>query len=339
MKLRNIVLISAVTALTCSVAGSKFSWDVSSWQCNLTSPGARQVCQFQSLPALTRGAQSGFVIGAVLGIGGCIFWGRRRYISETGYIAPTQPEDFNWDYLSAAIAGFVGLIALSEPVKHKVAKVVDLNFTPTPVALKELFTAERSMGNVAICTAEGNCEADGSGKYSQLYHQGGHSDPANNVFNRGFCSDQSNAPSMEEGNRRCVTRISGRVGIITKKFKAENLDPEKHSEAFINGIDQWNQASPRVSDRFPSEYRKALQKNLPIPLAIENARVEAFRNKSGELDASGLRKVCMRWNPSLQQQTGISGLSANSEGFMSRCIGYDQSRRARAIRATIKNYK
>ena len=345
MKLKNILLISTLSAIVTAGAGGKFSWDVSSWQCNLASPGAEQVCKLQSVPSIWRGARSGFILGGILGIAGCVFISRKQQSLQFQVAQPSNEKftsnsnDIHWDYLSAGI--LVGAIALavSEPVKNQVVKRIAIATTKAPVSIEKLFDNSKSVGNVAICTAEGNCLPDGSGTHSNLYLQGGHFDPANRVFNRGFCSDQGRGRDNADADNKCVERNKSRLNRITQRMIAAGTPPQQHIKAFINGVDQWNQASPRVSDNFPQKYSQGLKQGMTEEAAIKWARVEAFRNWRGQLDASGLRTVCSsKWSPSLQREVGLVGLAIGSEEYMKRCIGYDQSRRADEIAITLKNY-
>lgn len=344
MKVKTVLLISSLSAVITAAAGGKFSWDVSSWQCNLASPGAKQVCQVQSLPSIVRGARSGFVIGGILGVTGCLFISRKRQSLQFQVAQPitqkvvSNSDDVHWDYLSAGILIGAIAFAVSEPIKNQVVKQVKIATAKAPLNIEQLFDNSRSVGNVAICTAEGNCLADGSGTHSNLYLQGGHADPANGVFNRGFCSDQGRGKDNADADIKCVERNKSRLNRITQRMTAAGTPAEQHQTAFINAVDLWNQASPRVSDNFPKKYSQALENGMTEAAAIKWARVEAFRNWRGQLDASGLKRVCSGWPFSTQQQVGLVGLSIGSEEYMKRCIGYDQSRRALAIAITLKNY-
>ena len=345
MKLKTLLIISSLSAIVTAAAGSKFSWDVSSWQCKLVSPGAEQVCQLESMPSIWRGAKSGFILGAVLGVAGCIFTYRKQQslqfqvAQSTTQKTNTNSDDFNWDYLSTGILIGAIAFAVSEPVKNQVVRRIAIATAKAPLSIEKLFDNSKSVGNVAICTAEGNCLADGSGTHSNLYLQGGHFDPANHVFNRGFCSDQGRGKDMNDADIKCVKRVKSRLDTITQRMTAEGTPPQQHINAFINATDLWNQASPRVSDNFPSKYNQALQQGMTEAAAIKWARVEAFRNWRGQLDANGLRRVCSsKWSFSLQQQVGLVGLETGSDEYMKRCIGYDQERRSNAIAITLKNY-
>lgn len=46
------------------------------------------------------------------------------------------------------------------------------------------------------------------------------------------------------------------------------INPEQNIEAFINNLDQWNQASPRVSDAFPKRYADALKRGLELEFRL-----------------------------------------------------------------------
>ncbi|HEY9692410.1 MAG TPA: M15 family metallopeptidase [Oculatellaceae cyanobacterium] len=347
MKLKNIVLISTLSAIVTATAGGKFSWDVSSWQCNLASPGAKQLCLVESVPSIWEGAKSGFIIGGILGVAGCIFISRKQQSLQFQVAQPkpigekiisNHSDDVHWDYLSAGILVGAIAFAVSEPVKNQVVKQIKVATAKVPVNIEQLFNNSRSVGNVAICTAEGNCLPDGSGTHSNLYLQGGHVDPGNGVFNRGFCSDQGRGKDNADADNKCVERVKSRLNRITQRLTASGTPPPQHLNAFINATDLWNQASPRVSDNFPQKYNRALQQGMTELAAIKWARVEAFRNWQGQLDAGGLRRVCSNWSFSQKQQVELVGLVFGSEEYMKRCIGYDQSRRADAIAITLHNY-
>ena len=141
---------------------------------------------------------------------------------------------------------------------------------------------------------------------------------------------------MADADIKCVQRMQSRLSRLTKLFSATGVPAESHVEAFINATDQWNQASPRVSDNFAKNYAQALRQRLPVSDAIALARVESFRNWQGQLDASGLRRVCSNWTSSLKQEVGLDGLEVGSETWMKNCIGYDQGRRQKAIKATLQ---
>ena len=197
--------------------------------------------------------------------------------------------------------------------------------------VEELFTNIESPGNVAICRAEGNC--DENGKFTSLYY--GHIDPSKiggkRVLNQGFCSDygKSQAGDIDGANRKCLRRIKSRLPRLTKLFQQQNIDINEHKTAFVNSIDLWNQAAPRVSDNFPQIYANNISFGLSIDDAIRRSRIDAFN-----LSASGLFNICSR------EPYYISRLAAyrkNSTQWKRGCIDIDQNRRRLAINEILIN--
>jgi len=205
-------------------------------------------------------------------------------------------------------------------------------------SLQKLFADRNSPGYVAIGHAEGTRTA--TGKETSLYY--GHPDPANGLRNRGTCSDQGRAAGEDitVAEQKCLERTVSRIPRISKKLKEAGVPAEKNKEAFVNGVDLWNQASPVVSDRFSKEtYPQAIRKGLTGEEAIVQARVEAFRNEEGKLDASGLFHVCRNWDSTQKQQAGLTGLPENSETWKAACVKADQKRRAKAIERVLNHEK
>ena len=190
---------------------------------------------------------------------------------------------------------------------------------------EKLFANVESPGNVAICRAEGNC--DDNGKFTSLYY--GHIDPSKlggkRVLNQGFCSDygKSKAGDIDGANRGCLRRIKSRLPLLTKLFQQHNIDTSEHTAAYINAVDLWNQAAPRVSNNFPQLYAANIKKGLDKESAIRRSRIDAFN-----LSASGLFNICSR------EPYYISRLAAyrqNSTQWKRGCIDIDQNRRRLAI--------
>ncbi|WP_194005416.1 hypothetical protein [aff. Roholtiella sp. LEGE 12411] len=188
--------------------------------------------------------------------------------------------------------------------------------------LEELFASSNSLGAKAICAAEGNCE---NGMKTWRYV--GHNDPANGKLNRGWCSDQGRAKgNLDSADQGCLEYVNERVPKLIEAFQSKGIEVEP--ETFINAIDLWNQASPRVSDSYPGKYAEALKKGMEPKEAIDYARVEAFR-LNGKLDAGGLFRICRREGRYLQYPL-------MSEAWRRKCIGEDQKRRAIAIASVVK---
>jgi hypothetical protein len=203
--------------------------------------------------------------------------------------------------------------------------------------VSELFSRVDSIGAIAICAAEGNCENDGT--KTDLYK--GHKDPGNRKHNRGFCSDQGRSNgSLENADQGCLEYLSRRVALINKNFQKAGLTLEP--EAYINAVDLWNQASPRVSDVFPFKYAIATkEENKKGKEAIVWARAESFRKQDGELEAGnaniGLFGICN--NPNNDYYKKLSGITPFSEEWRWKCIELDQSRRVDAIASVIHQQK
>ena len=197
--------------------------------------------------------------------------------------------------------------------------------------VEELFTNIDSPGNIAICKAEGNC--DDNGKFISLYY--GHIDPSKlggkRVLNQGFCSDygKSKAGDIDGANKGCLRRIQSRLPRLTKLFQQQNIDIAQHKTAFINAVDLWNQASPRVSDSFPQVYADNISKGLSIDNAIRRSRIDAFN-----LSANGLFNICVREPFYINKLKGIPQYSTQ---WKRNCIDIDQNRRRLAINSVLIN--
>lgn len=197
--------------------------------------------------------------------------------------------------------------------------------------VEELFTNIDSPGNTAICKAEGNC--DKNGRFTSLYY--GHIDPSKlggrRVLNQGFCSDygKSNPGDIEGANKGCLKRIKSRLPRLTKLFKQNNIDINQHIAAYINAVDMWNQAAPRVSDNFPQLYAKNIREGLSINDAIRRSRIDAFN-----LSASGLFNICRR-EPYYVSR--LATIPLNSTQWKRGCIDMDQNRRRLAINSVLIN--
>ncbi|MGB3754972.1 MAG: hypothetical protein WBA07_01175 [Rivularia sp. (in: cyanobacteria)] len=140
----------------------------------------------------------------------------------------------------------------------------------------------------------------------------------------------------------CLARTRSRIPRLVKKLEAIGINPEQNIEAFINNLDQWNQASPRVSDAFPTKYAEALNRGLKDKEAILWARVEAFRKSNGELEAGnsrvGLFSICI--NPkNIYYTKKLQQYQVWSERWKWNCIALDQKRRLEAINQVLaSNY-
>ncbi|MDZ7958078.1 MAG: hypothetical protein RMY34_09270 [Aulosira sp. DedQUE10] len=246
-----------------------------------------------------------------------------------------------WDLLSALLLTIFGTFVASAPSINLVSS--GLGFISGLSAsysgrLDSLFANNSSVGVLAICVAEGNCQIDGSKTLNYFQNI----DPGNGLINRGWCSDQGRGGfNLANADAGCLRRTQSRIPRLIEKMKRVGLNPEQYEEAFVNGADLWNQASPRVSDAFSTTYRAALNQGLQGHKAILWARVEAFRDNSGELSAGnidlnrgvyrGLFGICA--NPqNTYYQTRLQTYPLMSERWRWYCIALDQNRRVEAIK-------
>ena len=203
--------------------------------------------------------------------------------------------------------------------------------TDRRINIEELFANINSPGNLAICHAEGNCTKNG--EFTSLYY--GHIDPSKidgkRVLNQGFCSDygKSKVGDINAANRGCLLRIKSRLPKLTSLFQQQNIDINQHKIAFINSVDLWNQAAPRVSDNFPQFYANNIHNGLPVDSAIRKARVDAFNHR-----ARGLFNICVR-EPYYRNRLKL--YSQYSRSWKRKCIDIDQNRRRLAINSVLRN--
>ncbi|OUL24142.1 hypothetical protein BV378_19685 [Nostoc sp. RF31YmG] len=247
-----------------------------------------------------------------------------------------------WDLFSTLLLTIVSALVVGTPtiklVSSSVESILGLSSSYSG-RLDSLFANNSSVGVLAICVAEGNCQIDGS--KTQNYFQ--NIDPGNGLLNRGWCSDQGRGGSnLANADTGCLRRIQSRIPRLIERMKRVGLNPEHYLEAFVNATDLWNQASPRVSDAFPTAYRIALNQGLQGYEAILWARVEAFRDASGELLAGninmergvyrGLFGICA--NPqNTYYQSRLQTYPLMSERWRWSCIALDQKRRVKAIQS------
>ncbi len=192
-----------------------------------------------------------------------------------------------------------------------------------------LFATKKAPGSIAIGAAEGNLTV--TGKITSLYS--GHTDPGNHVTNRGFCSwNRSKNLSVAQADKRCLSALQRQSTATEKKLLTLELDPKDHTEALVNGADLWNQSNS-AGPKFAKKYKQALDKGFKGNTANIWARVEAFRDRSGTLDASGLFGICAR-EPYYKRR--LAGIKPYSEAWRWQCIALDQKRRVRIIRKALK---
>jgi hypothetical protein len=253
--------------------------------------------------------------------------------------------EFQWNWLIYGAVGIAGAIALSNPTTRQtiadsplvrpVAQAVETVTYRTPPAIAEVAKDMNSIAVLAIGHAEGNFTV--SGEYTSLIH--GHVDPSliggRRVLNKGWCSNYGRGGTLEEANKGCLERTQSRVNLIASRMENNGLSPEQNFELFLNILDLWNQASPRVSDVAPKVAGDLHKKGLRGEDLILTTRIEAFRDEnSGQLSAVGLFNICT--NPANQAHDFVKSYPYKSEQWRDACIKWDQNRRATAIRNVLK---
>jgi len=199
-----------------------------------------------------------------------------------------------------------------------------------PLSIRELFTNKKAPGSIAIGVAEGNLTP--TGKPTSIYL--GHTDPGNFATNKGFCSwNKSQGISVAEADQRCLQALQWQSVATENQLIYLGLSPESHRVAIIMGTDLWNQSNS-AGPMFPFTYKAAKDKGYRGRQAYIWARVEGFRNKQQELDASGLFGICRR-EPYYQKQ--LTGLKVDSEAWRWNCIKLDQMRRILEIERVLKS--
>lgn len=202
------------------------------------------------------------------------------------------------------------------------------------ISASRLFANKKSPGSIAVGAAEGNLNL--KGKATSLYL--GHIDPGNQVTNRGFCSwNKAKNLNVPQADAKCLDALQRQSAATERKLAAVGIGPKRDAAALVNGTDLWNQSNS-AGPKFARSYKKALKKGLKGNKAFINARVEAFRNSKGDLDASGLFKICGR-EPYYKSQ--LQGYEPFSESWRWSCIALDQGRRvkivSKALRQNLKN--
>ncbi|MBW4646450.1 MAG: hypothetical protein KME23_26240 [Goleter apudmare HA4340-LM2] len=247
-----------------------------------------------------------------------------------------------FDLLSALLLMLFGTLAIGVPtiklVYGSVESISGFNASYSG-RLNTLFANNSSVGVLAICVAEGNCRADGRKTRNYLSNL----DPGNGVINRGWCSDQGRGgTNLQKADAGCLRRTQSRIPRLVQRMQRVGLNPEHYVEAFVNAADLWNQASPRVSDAFPNAYRIALTQGFQGQEAILWARVEAFRDYSGNLSAGninlkrgvyrGLFGICAN-RRNTYYRSRLKAYPLMSERWRWSCIALDQKRRVQAIKS------
>ncbi|MCP2728997.1 hypothetical protein [Limnofasciculus baicalensis] len=206
------------------------------------------------------------------------------------------------------------------------------HLTDIPLSVRELFGSKKHVGAIAVGVAEGNLTP--TGKPTTIYL--GHTDPGNFATNKGFCSwNKSQNISVQEADILCLKALQWQSVATENRMIDLGLKPENHKRAIILGTDLWNQSNS-AGPNFPLAYKAAKDKGLEGQDAYIWARVEAFRNKQKELDASGLFGICKR-EPYYKEE--LKGLVVDSEEWRWNCIKLDQGRRVKEIRNVLKSVR
>ncbi|HBB35178.1 MAG TPA: hypothetical protein DDZ80_19825 [Cyanobacteria bacterium UBA8803] len=201
-----------------------------------------------------------------------------------------------------------------------------------PLSIRYLFGSKKAPGAIAVGVAEGNLTP--SGKPTSIYS--GHTDPGNFATNRGFCSwNKARNLSVAEADQRCLEALQWQSVATENQLLALGLNPETHKVAIAIGTDLWNQSNS-AGPQFPFKYKAALDRGFEGRQAYIWARVEAFRNKQQELDASGLFGICRR-EPYYRGE--LKGLQVDSEQWRWNCIKLDQRRRLLEIEKVFRSVK
>ncbi|MCT7992539.1 hypothetical protein [Laspinema olomoucense] len=374
MKLHHKILIGASVG---AIAIGGINHHINVMPCQLLSPGAKQMCEFATIPDTAAATQSGFVLGGTLtaiGLGlsvlshsGSLRNGGNRSdnIAPDSFSSATsvgelyaqqlmqrlqqplpQQAEFNWNWLLYGAVGIAGAIAIINPTTRQtiaetglvrpLATAVETITYRTPPAIADVAKDMNSIAVYAIGHAEGNLTV--SGQETSLIK--GHVDPSliggRRVWNKGWCSNYGKGGNLDQANQGCLKRTQSRIPLISSKMQQNGLPPEQNFELFLNILDLWNQASPRVSDVAPKVAGDLFKKGLRGDELIQQTRIESFRDEStGLLSAGGLFNICA--NPRNQSHDFVKMHPYRSENWRNGCIGWDQNRRRKAISNVLKH--
>jgi hypothetical protein len=181
--------------------------------------------------------------------------------------------------------------------------------TPT----SKLFENVDSIGNVAICYAEGNCEKGGK---SRRYTS--HIDPGNGKLNKGYCSSQKPASSTQEANNNCLKRTNEALPRINNLLASKGISDTLF---YVNVVDSHNQAADWAWQNAVSYYAENKSKLSGDELIIESRVYGFYRN--GKLDAEGLFNAC--------------NIDGKNQVLAYKCIRHDQQRRFKEIKRILDN--
>ncbi|MCT7957249.1 hypothetical protein [Laspinema palackyanum] len=369
LKLFHKILIGASLG---AIAIGGINHKINTMPCILLSPGAKQMCELGAIPDTLAAAWSGFTIfGTItaLFLGLTAFLKPKPPLTRNPHLNTDlntdsfgsagelygnqliqrlaqplpQTAEFNWNWLLYAALGLVLAIALNSPVQtmndnplvRPVAQAINQVTYQTPPAIRDVAKDMDSIAVYAIGHAEGNMTV--SGQETPLIH--GHVDPSliggRKVINRGWCSNYGKGGTLEQANKGCLERTQSRIPLISSRMEKHGLPPDQNFELFLNILDLWNQASPRVSDVAPKVAGDLHKKGLRGEDLILTTRVESFRDEAtGQLSAGGLFNICA--NPANQAHDFVKSHAYKSEQWRAACIRWDQRRRATAIRNVLK---
>jgi len=194
-----------------------------------------------------------------------------------------------------------------------------------------LFASRSSPGSMAVGAAEGTLTT--LGQPTTYYN--GHIDPGNRAGNKGFCSwNKAYGISVGQADQRCLAALQRQYRSTALKMRSLGLNPKKHYFAIVMATDLWNQSNS-AGPQFPQKYFQALKKGFKGEQALIWARVEAFRNDSGQLDADGLFGICSRY-PYYSQQ--LATMQYGSQQWKWNCIKLDQARRVKIIKQVFQRF-
>lgn len=276
-------------------------------------PVLLQICTAFSIPAAVAG---GAIKGGALGLLGSTALGKIN-VDLNGRINPVHG---TWALALASTA-----LTLYTPPK---AISTDTASTAKPKVkispkVATLFENPRSFGSLAICSAEGNCAADGT----KTSRYGRHVDPGDLKVNGGYCSTsfsrqgKRGKSTLAALEALCKQENEADAKIAYSIFLKYGLKPENHMEAYVNAVDYMNQARNEHGIAFIRDYANNPSKSMG------ELRTQSSFHKLG-----GLHFACRNWTSATKRKVGVSNVRSAKEKW--RCVHYDQNRRAVAIAKT-----
>lgn len=284
---------------------------------------ARVTTVFTGALGATKGAALGYVGVAVISN-----WVTRRKLRPVNPLTGTDYEEFDWDILGYASLGAIFLsVSFGQPVKTITTKIRPQTKPAINTKIANLFDSPKSLGSLAICHSEGNCLADGT--KTSRYNR--HVDPGDLRINGGYCSTsfprqgKKGIATLAALEKLCQEENQADAKIVYNAFLSKGLKPEQHLEAFINGVDFANQARNEHAVQFVADYSRNPNKSMG-----------ELRTQSSYLKLGGLHFACRNWTKQTKQAVGVTNVRSPQEKW--RCVHYDQTRRAKAIIATLNHH-